>query len=96
MASHSAAYRSDIAGKISTIRLRPHNFLRKEKSGEILAIKQSTSIGKAVLVERNDDHRDEKAVELLPLLRRIARKMHALLPAHVEVDDLVAPALWAA
>lgn len=28
-------------------------------------------------------------VELLPLLKRVARKMHANLPAHIEMDDLV-------
>jgi RNA polymerase sigma factor FliA len=33
--------------------------------------------------------RDERAAGLLPLLHRVARKMRARLPAHVEVDDLV-------
>ena len=36
-----------------------------------------------------DDKREQMVVELFPLVRKVALKMHQRLPVHVEVDDLV-------
>jgi len=44
----------------------------------------------AVAVEsRVEAERNQKVIALLPLLNRIARKMRANLPLHIQVDDLV-------
>jgi RNA polymerase sigma factor for flagellar operon FliA len=36
-----------------------------------------------------ESERDRKVIALLPLLNRVARKMRASLPSHIQVDDLV-------
>ncbi len=43
----------------------------------------------AVAESGAEEARNQKVVALLPLLNRIARKMRASLPSHIQVDDLV-------
>ncbi|MGD0697193.1 MAG: FliA/WhiG family RNA polymerase sigma factor [Terriglobia bacterium] len=75
--------------KVEVIRLRPHSF---PPSGDPHFISASTEKGQAPprsSSEPSDASRNRKVIEMLPLLHRVARKMRAHLPSHVEVDDLV-------
>jgi RNA polymerase sigma factor for flagellar operon FliA len=89
MASNFPSSSNDFAGKVSTIRLRAHNFLRQGKLRELSKPRVKAEAPGFTFVEAHDASLDRKVVELYPLLQRIARKMRARLPAHIEVDDLV-------
>lgn len=87
MASHKPEF--ERGAKVETIRLRPHSFA---PAGDPHFISASTEKGQAPprsSSEPSDASRNQKVIEMLPLLHRVARKMRAHLPSHVEVDDLV-------
>lgn len=96
MSAHSV--HSERNTKVETIRLRPHNFLPEGNPKPSYGSISKTSALLPSLLESRDataPGRDQKVLEMFPLVHRIARKMRAHLPSHVEVDDLVVPALWA-
>jgi RNA polymerase sigma factor FliA len=64
--------------------LHPYGKVRKYSAHLAAADSGRLGSGDTIAAERN-----EKAAELFPLLQRVARKMRAHLPAHIEVDDLV-------
>jgi len=75
--------------KVEEIRLRPHNFPNQAAVKSSSAVDSSAEVACAVEPLPEDSARNHKVIEMLPLLQRVARKMRAHLPAHVEVDDLV-------
>ncbi len=89
MATHLLATESNLKRRISTLRLRPHNFLPSTKARKFCAHEVGSTFPSAVYAGRIEAERNQKVIQLLPLLQRIARKMRAHLPAHIEVDDLV-------
>ena len=89
MAIPIASYSNDLTGKVSTIRLRAHNFLTQESPRSAPKSKAKGEAPRFTFVEPRDPAQEQKVKELFPLLQRIARKMRSHLPAHIEVDDLV-------
>lgn len=89
MATHFVTSETNYNGNNSTRRLRLHNFPPSGKGREFprrptVAYCAPENTGERIKAERN-----RRAAELFPLLQRMARKMRAHLPAHIEVDDLV-------
>jgi RNA polymerase sigma factor for flagellar operon FliA len=83
---------SERSNKVETIRLRQRSFLPEGNPKQSSGYGGKAHVLPATLLESRDataPGRDQKVIELLPLLHRIARKMRAHLPSHVEVDDLV-------
>ncbi len=89
MATYIPALNSNLTGNISTLRLRPHHYLPEGNARKVFTHENGSRVPSAVHEGRSEAERNQKVVELLPLLHRIARKMRAHFPANIEVDDLV-------
>jgi RNA polymerase sigma factor FliA len=89
MATHFVTTETNYNGNNSTRRLRPHHIPPSGKSREFFQHPTGADCAPESTGERIKTERNRRAAELFPLLQRMARKMRAHLPAHIEVDDLV-------
>lgn len=89
MATRFAMTESNYSGRNSTIRLNDRSFARVTKGRKFSVRANGGADVAANTAARIEAERNMRAAELFPLLQRVARKMRAHLPAHVEVDDLV-------
>lgn len=81
---------SEAQTNVEPIRLRRHNFPSEEVPMQGVPACHATGEQTAEVPDAADNAvRDQKVIEMLPLLHRIAKKMRVHLPANVEVDDLV-------
>jgi len=75
--------------KVETIRLRRHNSRTEEVLRSVPAAETKARIPQPAASGLSEEIRNQKVVQMLPLLHRIAKKMRVHLPPQVEVDDLV-------
>ena len=82
-------FESERYAKVETIRLRKHSFPAEDVLQFVPASETKARIPQRVAFGLSEEIRNQKVVEMLPLLHRIAKKMRVHLPPQIEVDDLV-------
>jgi RNA polymerase sigma factor FliA len=89
MATYFATTEGNYRGSNSTLRLHGHKFTAVGKTPRLSGTVNRGPRAAADNTRGTEAERNARAAELFPMLQRVARKMRAHLPAHVEVDDLV-------
>jgi RNA polymerase sigma factor FliA len=89
LATHPVASESQFKRRISATRFPPQGFFHGIKAEEKPTCRTRPVDQTFIFAKQTDAERNQNVAELLPLLRRVANKMRANLPAHVEIDDLV-------
>ncbi|HEV2351542.1 MAG TPA: FliA/WhiG family RNA polymerase sigma factor [Terriglobia bacterium] len=89
MGTQFATSESHYRGSNSTGRLRPAGFQTLDQGRKFCGQPGGEACAPTNRMGRIEADQNQSAADLFPLLQRVARKMRAHLPAHIEVDDLV-------